>query len=223
MQKKSFGILLLLITSLFCAELPTGFIYLEDIIPDLVLDLRYLGNHNFLGVPVDGYEAEKCIITEKASKALSHLAGELKNYGLGIKVFDAYRPQRAVDHFVRWARVLDDTLTKQEFYPTVDKKDLFEKGYIAEKSSHSRGSTIDLTLVLLETGEELDMGSPFDYFGELSHVFTKKYLTAEQRAHRMLLQMLMDKHGFNNYSEEWWHFTLRDEPFTDTWFDFVIR
>jgi D-alanyl-D-alanine dipeptidase len=223
MRKKLFFVTIVIFSVLLGGELPEGFVYLDEIVPNMVLDLRYLGNHNFLGVPVDGYEAEKCIISKPAAQALKNLSVELGKYGFGIKVFDTYRPQRAVDHFVRWAKVLDDTLTKSEFYPTVDKKDLFKKGYIAEKSSHSRGSTVDLTLIYLKTGKELDMGSNFDYFGRLSWILTPDNITAEQRAHRTLLQTLMDKHGFNNYSEEWWHFTLRNEPFPDTYFDFLVK
>jgi len=222
-MKKILLTLILISINIFGDVLPDGFVHLNEVIPNMILDLRYLGNHNFLGVPVDGYEAEKCIISKEAAEALKNLNDELQDYGFGLKIFDTFRPQRAVDHFVRWAKVLDDTLTKSEFYPTVDKENLFRDGYIAEKSSHSRGSTVDLTLVYLETGEELDMGSDFDYFGELSHILTKKPITAEQRAHRMLLQTLMNNHGFNNYSAEWWHFTLRNEPFPKTFFDFPIR
>jgi D-alanyl-D-alanine dipeptidase len=204
-------------------DLPEGFVYLNEIIPNMQLELRYMTTHNFLGVQVDGYEMERCIITKEAALALKKIQEELNAYKLGIKIFDTYRPQRAVDHFVRWAKALDDTLAKSEFYPTVDKADLFEKGYIASKSSHSRGSTVDLTIINLADGKELDMGSNFDYFGKLSWVHTTEPITAEQQSNRMLLQTLMDKHGFNNYSAEWWHFTLRNEPFPDTYFDFPVK
>ncbi len=222
-QFRLFLVIILFVAANFAGDLPDGFVILDDYVDEYKLDLRYITDHNFLGTPVDGYESEKCIITEPAALALQKLSNELRQYGFGIKVFDTYRPQRAVDHFVRWAKDLGDTLTKSEFYPTVKKENLFEKGYIAAKSSHSRGSTVDLTIYSLETGEELDMGSNFDYFGPLSWVVTPEDITAEQQAHRMLLQTLMAKYGFNNYAEEWWHFTLKNEPYPDTYFDFPVQ
>jgi len=224
-RQKTFKIVILILIGqlLFAANLPEGFVYLDKIIPNMTLELRYYTNHNFLGVRVDGYEENRSIISKKAAEALKNLQEELNSYGLGIKVFDSYRPQKAVDHFVRWARVLDDTLTKSEFYPKVDKKNLFKKGYIAPKSSHTRGSTVDLTIINLKDGKELDMGSNFDYFGKLSWVHTPENISMEQQSHRMLLQTLMNKYGFNNYNEEWWHFTLRDEPFPETYFNFPVK
>ncbi len=215
--------IIIFVAANFAGDLPERFVILDDYIDEYKLDLRYITEHNFLGTPVDGYESVKCIITEPAALALQKLSNELKPYGLGIKVFDTYRPQSAVDHFVRWAKDLGDTLTKKEFYPTVNKENLFEKGYIASKSSHSRGSTVDLTIYSLKTGEDLDMGSNFDYFGRLSWVITPEDITPEQQAHRMLLQTLMAKYGFSNYPEEWWHFTLKDEPFPETYFNFPVR
>ena len=153
-------ILLSIITQFIIADnLPKGFVYLNEIIPNIALELRYFTNNNFIGKPIDGYVEKKCIISRKAALALKNLQDELNSYGLGMKIFDTYRPQKAVDHFVRWAKVLDDTLTKSIFYPTVDKKDLFVMGYIASKSSHTRGSTVDLTIINLIDGKELDMGS----------------------------------------------------------------
>ncbi|MFP4547273.1 MAG: M15 family metallopeptidase [Fidelibacterota bacterium] len=222
-QFSLFLVIIIFVAANFAGDLPDGFVILDDYVDEYKLDLRYITDHNFLGTPVDGYESEKCIITEPAAQALQKLSDELSQYGFGIKVFDTYRPQRAVDHFVRWAKDLGDTLTKSEFYPTVKKENLFEKGYIAAKSSHSRGSTVDLTIYSLKTGEELDMGSHFDYFGRLSWVITPEDITPEQQAHRMLLQTLMAKYGFNNYAEEWWHFTLKNEPYPDTYFDFPVQ
>lgn len=224
-MKKQFLIIvsILLLQTMFAGNIPEGFVYLDEIIPNIDIELRYITDHNFLGVPVDGYEATKCIISEKAAEAINGVQQELNSYGLGLRIYDTYRPQRAVDHFVRWAKVLDDTLTKSEFYPEVDKKDLFKNGYIASKSSHTRGSTVDLTIIDLRDGKELDMGSNFDYFGQLSWVHTPENITMAQQAHRMLLQTLMAKYGFNNYSAEWWHFTLKDEPFPETYFDFPVK
>jgi len=215
-------LIFILVQGLFGKDLPEGFVYINEFIPNAVIDLRYSTNHNFIGKPIDGYKSQKCIISKKAAIALEEVEKELAEYGFGIKIFDSYRPQRAVDHFVRWAKVLDDTLTKSEFYPTVDKKDLFKKGFIASKSSHTRGSTVDLTIINLKDGKKLDMGSNFDYFGKLSWVINSN-ITTEQQAHRALLQIIMKKNGFKNYSKEWWHFTLKNEPFPKTYFDFPVE
>ncbi len=206
-------------------NIPDGFVYAEETIPDLVLEMRYGGRHNFVGERIDGYVKDKCILTREAAQALKKVQEELKPFGLGIKVFDCYRPQMAVDRFVRWAADLSDTRMKAEFYPDVDKKNLFSDGYIAAKSSHSRGSTVDLTIVSLKKGEgnaELDMGSGFDFFGPRSW---PDYLNvgSGQRAHRMLLQKVMTDNGFQPYAQEWWHFTLRGEPFPQTYFNFPVE
>ena len=226
-------------------DIPEGFVEIREIIPDVILDLRYLTNHNFLGVPVDGYRTEKCYITKAAADSLAKVQEELRKFNLSLKIYDAYRPQRAVDHFVRWAKDLSDTLTKKEFYPTVDKSRLFVDGYIAEKSGHSRGSTIDLTIVPIplpyqpefdinnqcecfESTEKrfkdnsIDMGTGFDCFHSLSHTENIN-LTPQQRANRLLLKSLMNKYDFKNLAEEWWHFTLRNEPYPSTYFDFIIK
>lgn len=202
--------------------LPPGFVYVDQLVPDVVVDLRYFGSHNFVGGRVDGYEAPRAILTRRAAEALAAVEAELLPFDFGLKIFDAYRPQRAVDHFVRWARDLHDTSTKAEFYPHVAKTDLFREEYIAARSGHTRGSTVDLTIVRKADGAELDMGSPFDYFGPESWP-AYDGLTAEQRAHRLLLRTLMTKHGFRPYEREWWHFTLKDEPFPETYFDFPVR
>ncbi len=202
--------------------LPEGFVYLKDILPDIQVELRYASSNNFVGQSVDGYEADRCVISLEAANALKNLQEELYNYNLCLKVFDAYRPQTAVNHFVRWAKDLNDTINKQQFYPEVEKRNLFKEGYIASSSRHSSGSTVDVTLVDGNTGNELDMGSPWDYFGERSWVEYQD-ITNRQKANRQLLQTLMAKHGFRNYPKEWWHFTLYGEPYAGQYFDFEIK
>jgi len=203
-------------------NLPKGFSYLSDVDSTIQKELRYITSNNFLGTPVDGYEKDTLIISTKAAEALQKVQSKLKEFGLGLKVFDAYRPQQAVDHFVRWAKVLNDTLTKKQYYPDVAKKDLFKLDYIASRSGHTRGSSVDLTIVDLKTGNELDMGSRFDFFGIPSHPSYPK-LTSTQRSNRLLLRNLMLEAGFQPYSKEWWHFTLKNEPFPETYFNFPIK
>ncbi|WP_108116550.1 M15 family metallopeptidase [Kordia periserrulae] len=202
--------------------MPKGFVYVTDYIPDVELELRYFGSNNFVGTPIDGYEAEQCILTLPATKALQNVQKSLKKQQLGIKIFDAYRPQRAVDHFRRWAYDLNDTLMKSQFYPNVAKKDLFRLEYIATKSRHSSGSTVDITLIDLKTNQELDMGSSYDFFGEISWVSYQE-LTEKQLENRQLLQKVMLENGFRNYPKEWWHFTLRGEPYYNKYFDFPVK
>ena len=205
--------------------LPEGFVYADETIPALRLDLRYAGAHNFVGERIDGYRKPRCILTREAAEALKKVQEELRPCGLGLKVFDAYRPQMAVDHFVRWTRTVEDTRMKAEFYPDVDKKDLFQDGYIAAKSSHSRGSTVDLTIVSLrgeDADRELDMGSGFDYFGLRSWP-DSSLVQSPPRAHRVLLRMVMEKYGFRPYPQEWWHFTLKREPWPETYFNFPVQ
>ncbi len=206
------------------ADAPDGFVDLAQAVSGIEIELRYNTNDNFVGTVIDGYESPRCFITADAAEALRGVQAELKAFGLGLKVFDAYRPQRAVDHFVRWAEDLGDTKMKSRYYPEVDKSNLFRDGYIAARSGHSRGSTVDLTLVSRTSGmpAELDMGTSWDYFGPRSWPSSIE-VSAEQRAHRMLLQSLMIKHGFRPLAEEWWHFTLENEPFPDTYFDFPVR
>ncbi len=199
-----------------------GFVYVTDVIPNAQLEIRYYSDDNFVGTVIDGYEAPKAILTVEAAQALKKAADTLYEQGYYIKVFDAYRPQNAVNHFIRWAEDLEDTKMKEKYYPDLDKSVLFELGYIAEKSGHSRGSTVDLTLVNISTGEELDMGSGFDFFGEISHHGTK-LITSEQEKNRNILRDAMVEAGFKVYPEEWWHYTLKDEPYPDTYFDFPVK
>jgi D-alanyl-D-alanine dipeptidase len=206
-------------------KLPDGLVYLQNVIPDIKVELRYYSEDNFVGERIDGYLQPRCILTAKAAEALKGVQDELEVFGLGLKVYDGYRPQRAVDHFERWARDVEDIRMKKRYYPDADKRNLFADGYIASKSGHSRGSTVDLTIIQLRPGapeEELDMGTGFDFFGPESspdHPST----SSSGRAHRMLLRTLMTKHGFKPYSKEWWHFTLKDEPFPETYFDFPVQ
>ena len=203
-------------------NLPEGFSYINDVSPTIQSELRYCYNNNFMGVPVNGYEENTLIATTATAKALKKVQDELALKKLGLKIYDAYRPQTAVNHFVKWARVMSDTIMKKQYYPEVNKHHLFKKGYISSKSGHSRGSTVDLTIINLETGEELDMGSPYDFFGVSSHI-TYENLSDHQKENRQLLQTVMKKHGFRPYSKEWWHFTLRGEPFPKTFFDFPVK
>ena len=217
---------LLLITS--CADtskesgLPEGFVYVTDVIPTAQLQIRYYTDDNFVGTRIDGYETPKAILTVEAAQALKKAADLLEKQGYYIKIFDAYRPQRAVDHFVRWSKDLNDIKMKEKFYPDLDKAVLFEQGYIAEKSGHSRGSTVDLTLVEISTGKEVDMGSGHDFFGEISHHGTN-LITPEQEKNRNILRDAMVDAGFEVYPEEWWHYKLKDEPYPDTYFNFKVK
>lgn len=214
--------LFLLIAEVVCQHKPDDFVYLLDLEPSIKIELRYFSNNNFIGQPIDGYHRSTIIVSKPTAIALQKVQNDLEKKGLGLKIFDAYRPQQAVNHFVRWAKVLNDTLMKQSYYPDVPKSELFKRGYIASKSGHSRGSTVDLTLIDLDTGNELDMGSPYDFFGVQSHPFYKK-ITDKQGKNRMLLRRVMLKNGFKPYENEWWHFTLRDEPFPNQYFDFPVK
>ncbi len=199
----------------------SGFVELKQAIPGIVYDIRYFGNDNFVGKQVDGYHKAAAYLSREAAKALTEVQKELNAEGLGLKVFDAYRPQKAVDHFVRWGKDVNDTLTKAKYYPEVDKAQLFELEYVATRSSHTRGSTLDLTIIDLKTGQELDMGSPWDFFGAISH-HDSPLVNATHTANRNKLRNLMKKHGFKEYPQEWWHYTLVNEPFPDTYFDFDV-
>jgi zinc D-Ala-D-Ala dipeptidase len=190
-------------------------------VPGLVADIRYAGSHNFVGRPIDGYRAPRCLLTQSAANALAEVARDVAALGLVIKVFDCYRPTRAVADFVRWARDPKDQAAKAEFYPDVDKRTLFRNGYIASRSGHSRGSTVDLTLARAD-GAELDMGTPFDFFSPKSWTAAAS-VTAEQHANRMRLAAAMQRRDFRGYSKEWWHFTLRNEAFPDTYFDVPVQ
>lgn len=201
-------------------KLPEGFVYVTDVIPSAREDIRYAACHNFMGRPADGYLAPRAVLTREAAMALACAAGAFEEQGLYLLIFDGYRPQRAVDHFARWAQDPQDTLAKAEFYPDVDKRDLFDLGYIARRSGHSRGSTVDLTLVRAD-GMPLDMGGGFDWFSKISS-HDWPHLTPAQRENRLLLKAGMIAAGFAPYSEEWWHYRLDPEPYPDTYFDFPI-
>ena len=202
--------------------LPKGFSYIKNIDSSIKKELRYCSSNNFIGSPINGYEENILITTTQTAKALKKVQDHLQKKGLSLKIFDAYRPQTAVNHFVEWARLINDTLMKHQYYPNVNKRHLFKLGYISSKSGHSRGSTVDLTIVELKTNVELDMGSPYDFFGPSSHITYSK-LTKKQKENRQLLQRVMLKNGFRPYSKEWWHFTLRNEPFPKTYFKFPIK
>ena len=200
----------------------SDFVRVTDVIPDAILEIRYYSTYNFVGERIDGYELPIALMTREAADSLKAVNDELKAHGYRIKIWDAYRPQRAVNHFIRWAENISDTAMKAVFYPVVDKSVLFERGYIYARSSHSRGSTVDLTLLDAATGRELDMGSPFDWFGEESHPDYPCPLY-RQSDNRKILHNAMVRHGFEGIDSEWWHFTLRNEPYPDTYFDFPIN
>lgn len=202
-------------------DVPKGFVKASDYIPDLNIELRYYGTNNFVGDTIEGYKSNTLYITKATAKQLKLVQEELQQQNLCLKVYDGYRPQRAVNHFIHWAKALNDTVNKSIFYPDVAKQNLFKEEYIASRSGHSRGSTLDLTIIDAETNTPLDMGSPYDFFGQQSWV-NYQNITEEQKANRQLLQRVMLKHGFRNYAKEWWHFTLKGEPFPNTYFDFEI-
>lgn len=214
--------LLLACGSLDPEQIPADFVELRQLRPDILQEVRYASQDNFVGQAVTGYARPNIWITRAAGEALADVQQGLQQFGLGLKVFDAYRPQRAVDHFVRWAEDLDDQRMKARYYPDVDKANLFRDGYIASRSGHSRGSTVDLTLVELATGTELDMGTPWDFF-DLASWPDSDRVTAQQQANRLLLRTVMLDAGFQPLTTEWWHFTLADEPYPDTFFNFPLR
>lgn len=199
----------------------SGFVVLGDYIPQIVQEIRYYSSFNFIGDRIDGYEEPCALLTIEAARALRAVSNEMMVQGYRLKVFDAYRPASAVRHFVLWGIEDQDIRMKPYFYPDLEKQELFVKGYIAKQSSHSRGSTVDLTLLDMKTGKELDMGSPFDYFGEISHP-DYQGITKEQRQNRMILRQAMVRNGFLPIECEWWHFTLKDEPYPDIYFEFPV-
>lgn len=217
------------------------FVVLTDVIPDAILEIRYFGTYNFVGERIDGYKAPIALLTKEAADSLKAVSDDLKQVGYRLKIYDAYRPQKAVDHFVRWAKDLDDTDMKQYFYPDLEKEVLFPQEYIMARSGHSRGSTLDMTLFDMNTEKEVDMGGTFDWFGPESHPDfcgdpdTFEYtgenekspqgrsITAEQFANRMILRRAMMAHGFKPFRTEWWHFTLGNEPFPNTYFTFDVE
>lgn len=202
-------------------RLPDGFVYVDDLVPGLYPDLKYCTSDNFLGEPVEGYLSPRVIASEPAARALREVQEELALFGLGLWIFDAYRPQRAVNHFIRWAEDEADLGTQETFYPGRRKQQLFDEGYISRRSSHTRGSTFDLTIATRTDGVPLDMGTAFDFFGPESWPQWPD-ATRVQKNNRMLLRGVMGKHGFRPMEYEWWHFTLAEEPFPDTYFDFPV-
>lgn len=212
-----------LASSAWCAQYPgeqevfnSSFVAVNAMEPGILVEMRYFGDNNFLGRKVAGYSAARCLLTKPAAQALAAVQRDLREFSLSLRVYDCYRPQRAVDDFVQWAKDLSDARMKKTFYPDVDKKDLFKEGYIAAKSGHSRGSTLDLTI------DGLDMGTAYDYFDKLAHTLNPA-IGAVQKANRALLKLAMEKHGFKNLPDEWWHFTLKDEPFPGRYFDVPIE
>ncbi len=200
----------------------SGFVLLSYAVPDAILEIRYYSTYNFVGDRIDGYEEPLAFLTVEAADALKEASDELAEKGYRLKIYDAYRPQMAVNDFVEWAKDEEDTRMKEYFYPELDKDVLFPQGYIAEHSGHSRGSTVDLTLFDMKTEKEVDMGGTFDYFGESSHPdYTG--ITKKQYENRMLLRDVMVKHGFVPVDTEWWHFTLENEPYPDTYFTFPVN
>ncbi|MBQ4193248.1 MAG: M15 family metallopeptidase [Clostridia bacterium] len=200
---------------------PSGFVLLSDVIPHIVQEIRYFSTYNFIGDRIDGYEEPCALLTKEAARALKAVSNEMIVQGYRLKIFDAYRPACAVKHFVLWGLEDQDVRMKPYFYPDLEKQALFKEGYIAARSGHSRGSTVDLTLLDMRTGREVDMGSPFDLFSEVSHP-DYRGITDEQYANRMMLQHVMVRCGFRPLDCEWWHFTLENEPYPDTYFEFPV-
>lgn len=208
----------------------SDFVLVSQVIPDAILEIRYHSTYNFIGDRIPGYEDPTAILTRQAADSLKAVSDELAEKGYRIKIYDAYRPQSAVDYFVEWARDVEDIRMKQYFYPELEKGVLIPQEYIASKSSHSRGSTVDLTLFDMATGKEADMGCTFDYFGLASHpdvlpgqpIGAYTPITQDQYDKRMILREAMMAHGFAPYECEWWHFTLTNEPFPETYFDFPV-
>lgn len=229
MQSFATAALALLLTTMVAAPVraqapvPAGFVDAVAVVDGLVVDIRYFGTDNFVGEKIDGYERPRCLLSAQAARALAAVQRGLAARGLGLKVFDCYRPVRAVAHFVRWARRIEDNpKRKAEYYPDIDKRDLFKLGYIAARSGHSRGSTVDLTLVRRADNTQLDMGTPYDFSGRQSWVADKS-VSVEAQKNRALFAAAMARGGFRPYHKEWWHFTLANEPFPDTYFDFPVR
>lgn len=203
-------------------DLPQGFVYVQDLIPDVIQEIRYASNHNFTGTVVDGYEAPFAIMTKEAAEKLVLAADELRAQGYRIKIFDAYRPRRAVRYFVKWSEMEEDSLTKEEFYPEFrNRTQLVDQGYIARNSAHTRGSAIDLTITDMD-GNELDMGTCFDYFGKKAWHGSKE-ITQEQERNRNILLTAMQNAGFRPFEQEWWHYKLVGEPYPETSFDFIVH
>jgi D-alanyl-D-alanine dipeptidase len=215
-------VLLVVATGAVAQSRHPGFVDVAEIVPDIKVEIRYAGNDNFVGRRIDGYEASICLLTRQAALALAAVQRDLAASGLGIKTLDCYRPARAVAQFVRWARDVADQTGKAQYFPDIDKRTLFRDGYISARSGHSRGSTVDLTLVRLVDGQELDMGSAYDFFGPRSWTSARD-VSDDARANRRLLVAAMRRRGFVSYFKEWWHFTLASEPYPDSYFDFPVN
>lgn len=212
------------------AQDASGFVSISDVVPDVILEIRYYSTFNFIGERIPGYQQPVALLTRAAADSLLAVSNDLKKLGYRLKIFDAYRPQCAVDYFMQWAADTADVRMKPYFYPEIDKASLIPLGFIARKSGHTRGSTVDLTLFDVNLQKEVDMGGTFDFFGLLSHVDllpgqptgASKPITDAQYANRMILHNAMLAHGFKSLDCEWWHFTLKDEPFPDTYFTFPV-
>ena len=224
----NFKLLYLLgITSQFslAQELNENFVLIKDFVPSIAIEMRYATNNNFTGRPIPGYGSREAVITIATANALKKVQKELNKLSLGLKIFDAYRPQKAVNYFIKWSDQPSDTIVKRKYYPNLKKKKLFDLGYIASKSGHTRGSTVDVTLLYVsgpEKGKEVDMGSVWDLFGARSG-YGYEAISIIQKANRKLLRELMVAHKFLPYDKEWWHFSLNNEPYPDTYFDFIVH
>ena len=207
--------------SFFYNNLEDGFVYLNDIDGSIIIDLKYYSNENFTGQYVEGYLSNTAILTKESALALSDAQDDFNKLGYSLILFDAYRPQRAVDFFIQWSKNPYDTINKRIYYPNIKKSELFELGYVAYKSGHSRGSTVDVSLIEISTNKILDMGTIFDYFGIESHTFFDD-ISEKQKSNRLILYEIMSNNGFKNYSKEWWHFTLKNEPY-QKYFDFLVN
>lgn len=242
MKKNLFILLVISLLVISCTQKSTAdvapeedssqFVMLTDVIPDVILEIRYYSTYNFIGERIPGYEAPIAILTRQAADSLKAVSDELNELGYRLKIFDAYRPQMAVDRFMEWAEDMNDTLMKQYFYPELEKPRIIPEDYVCRKSGHTRGSTIDLTLFDMKLEKEVDMGCTYDYFGEMSHPDIlpgqqagayPSVLTDQQYENRMILRHAMLAHGFKPFDSEWWHFTLENEPFPNTYFTFPIR
>ena len=214
-------IFLIFYSAFFDNNLEDGFVYLNETDDSIIVDLKYYSIENFTGQFVEGYLSNNAILTKESALALSNAQDDFNKLGYSLILYDAYRPQRSVDFFVQWSKNPYDTINKRIYYPDIKKSELFELGYIASKSGHSRGSTVDVSLVEISTNKVLDMGTIFDYFGIESHTFFND-ISEKQKSNRLILYEIMSNNGFKNYSKEWWHFTLKNEPY-QKYFDFLVK
>jgi D-alanyl-D-alanine dipeptidase len=201
--------------------LPEGFVFVDEVVPDIRWDAKYATWDNFTGRPVEGYLANRIVGSHALCDALRRVSKEAATQDLGLLLWDGYRPQRAVDCFLKWSRQPEDGRTKPRHYPNIDRPDMFVQGYVASRSGHSRGSTVDLTLYSLVSGELVPMGGDHDLMDPISH-HGAPGVPQDQAVHRQVLRELMEAGGFNSYECEWWHYSLAHEPYPDTYFDFPI-